>query len=179
MEKTNMSDFEKLEQHWRILLLKHQMIRYSEVKAGMVITLFSILVTLMFKGENILEDEVANHLILQICVSIFGVLVGISFFFAVRAFFPRFYDKNPRSVIYFGDVTTEFKNYKGYQKELLAATGDIQAMSTQISEQIHTLSTIAKAKFNNVTLSVKFFVAALALMFVTLVISLFTTDLHF
>lgn len=173
MQNSDMNDYEKMEQHWHILHLNHQMIRYSEVKAGMVITLFSILVTLSFKGENLMEEEISNSVILQILLSAAAITVSISFYYAVRAFYPRFFDKNPKSVIYYGDVATEFKNYKEYQKELLGCANNIQAMSTQVAEQIHTLSNIAKVKFRNVSQSVKFFVISLAILFLSLLTSVF------
>ncbi|NND77320.1 MAG: hypothetical protein HKN39_03990 [Flavobacteriales bacterium] len=168
-----MNDYEKMEQHWHILHLNHQMIRYSEMKGGMVITLFSILITLMFNGESLISEILGRSIILKILGSAFGITVGISFFYSVRAFFPRFFDKNPRSVIYYGDIFAEFENYKMYQKELLAATNDLQAMSTQVAEQIHTLSSIARAKFRNVSLSIKYFVAAIGIMFISMVTSFF------
>ena len=168
-----MNDYERMEQHWHILHLNHQMIRYSEMKGGMVITLFSILITLMFNGESLISEILGRALILKILASAFGITMGISFFYSVRAFYPRFFDKNPRSVIYYGDIFSEFKDYYVYQKELLSATGDLQAMSTQVAEQIHTLSSIARAKFRNVSLSIKFFVAAIGIMFISMVTSFF------
>lgn len=172
-ETSKMDDYEKMEQHWHILHLNHQMIRYSEMKGGMVITLFSILITLMFNGESLISEILGRSIILQILGSAFGITMGVSFFYSVRAFYPRFFDKNPRSVIYYGDIYGEFKDYKIYQKELLASTMDIQKMSTQVAEQIHTLSSIAKAKFRNVSLSIKFFVAAIGIMFISMVTSFF------
>ena len=168
-----MNDYEKMEQHWHILHLNHQMIRYSEVKGGMVITLFSILITLMFNGESMISETMGSSVVLQTLGVAFGLAMGISFFYSVRAFFPRFFDKNPKSVIYYGDIYGEFENYTVYQKELLSTTGDLQAMSTQVSEQIHTLSSIARAKFNNVSLSIKFFAAAIGIMFISMVTSFF------
>ena len=173
MRTSEMNDYEKMEQHWHILRLNHQMIRYSEVKAGMVITLFSILITLAFKGENLMEEEIANSIILKILLSAAAITVAISFYYAVKAFYPRFFDKNPKSVIYYGDVATEFSDYNEYQKELLSCSENINSMSSQVAEQIHTLSNIAKAKFRNVSQAVKFFIISIAILFISLLTSVF------
>jgi hypothetical protein len=167
---TKMNEYERLEQHWRIIGLIHQMIRFSEIKAGMVITLFSVLLTLIFGAEKLIKAKMEESLLFLVLISVFAIIISISFFFSVRAFFPRFMDKNPRSLIYYGDIKEQYKDYHEYSTFLSQACTSGSEMELQIAEQIHTLSFIADSKFKNVRSAVRFLVISLSLLLLVVVV---------
>lgn len=169
-QKLELDAYERMEQHWHIMKLVHQMIHFSEVKAGMVITLFSVLLTVLFSAQEVIKEYMNSSTIFLILICCFGVLVSVSFFFSVRAFFPRFFDKNPRSVIYYGDISKQYETYTDYSKHLSRTCDELGDLEVQVAEQIHTLSGIADSKFNNVKLAVRYLVLALCVLLVSVIV---------
>lgn len=152
-----LSTYEKYEQYWNILKNNQEMIRFSEVKAGLVISVYGILFSVLLNGYSAIRLEVAGWpWYLIIVVIAFVVLTLTSLYFAFKCFRPRFENKNPTSVIYFGDIVADFKEYKLYHEFLEKIVNDDRDMSTQLAEQIHTNSSIARRKFQAISKSIRF-----------------------
>lgn len=152
-----LSTYEKYEQYWNILKNNQEMIRFSEVKAGLVISVYGILFSVLLNGYTEIRIEVAGWPWYLIIVAVaFGAMTLISLYFAFKCFRPRFENKNPTSVIYFGDIVADFKEYKLYHEFLEKTVIDDLEMSIQLAEQIHTNSSIARKKFQAVSRSIRY-----------------------
>jgi hypothetical protein len=151
-----LSTYEKYEQYWQILKNNQEMIRFSEVKAGLVMSIYGILFSVLLNSSTGIRDEIADwpwYLFIMIIVFVLATLSSL--YYAFKCFRPRFENKNPTSVIYFGDVVSDFKEYKSYHAFLEKTVVDDHEMSLQLAEQIHTNSSIAARKFQAVSKSIK------------------------
>jgi hypothetical protein len=161
------STYEKYEQYWAILKNNQEMIRFSEVKAGLVISIFGVLFSLMLNSVGWIKEAIAHWSMLPVGVlALFIMLTMISLFFAFRCFMPRFENKNPTSIIYFGDIVSDFKEYKSYHAYLQKAVIDDEQMSMQLAEQIHTNSSIALKKMKAVNTAMRFMMSSIFLLII-------------
>jgi hypothetical protein len=143
------------------------MIRFSEVKAGLVISVYGILFSVMLNSSAWIRDLIYEqpwYLIVVVVAFILSTLTSL--YYAFMCFRPRFENKNPTSIIYFGDVVNDFPDYRSYHEFLEKVVTDDSLMSVQMAEQIHTNSRIAKRKFQAVSKSVKYLLVAVFLLIV-------------
>jgi hypothetical protein len=153
----SLSIYEKYEQYWNILKNNQEMIRFSEVKAGLVISVYGLLFSVMLSSTTWIRDQISDWpWYLLIFIIAFILVTLISMFYAFKCFRPRFENKNPTSVVYFGDIVSDFPEYMSYHTYLEKTVVDDYEMSIQLAEQIHTNSTIAFRKFQAVSKSIKF-----------------------
>jgi len=160
-----LSTYEKYEQYWQILKNNQEMIRFSEVKAGLVMSIYGILFSVLLNSSTGIRDEIVDwpwYLFIMIIAFVFVTLSSL--YYAFKCFKPRFENKNPTSVIYFGDIVSDFKEYKSYHVFLEKIVVDDYEMSLQLAEQIHTNSSIAKRKFQAVSKSIKYLLATIFIL---------------
>ena len=164
-----LTTYEKYEQYWFILKNNQEMIRFSEVKAGLVISIFGILFSIILNSVTWIKDQISDWTIMQVVILVIFLLTTLtSLLYAFRCFIPRFENKNPTSVIYFGDIVSDFVEYKSYHKFLESTVVDDAEMSLQLAEQIHTNSTIATKKMRAVNMAMRAMMVAVGLL-ITLV----------
>ncbi|MDX1477280.1 MAG: DUF5706 domain-containing protein [Saprospiraceae bacterium] len=162
-----LSIYEKYEQYWAILRNNQEMIRFSEVKAGLVISIFGILFSIILNSVGKIQASVAEWTVVQMGILfVFIVTTLISMLYAFRCFIPRFENKNPTSVIYFGDIVSDFTEYKAYHAFLEKIVIDDAEMSVQLAEQIHTNSTIATRKMKAVNTAMRMMMVSVALLII-------------
>lgn len=162
-----LSTYEKYEQYWHILHNNQDMIRFSEVKAGLVISIFGVLFSIMLSSVSWIRDQIGDwSWYLLILVILFMASTLVSLFFAFRCFMPRFENKNPTSVVYFGDIVSDFREYMAYHRFLEDIVVKDDEMSIQLAEQIHTNSVIATRKFQAVSKAIKLMLVSVFLLVV-------------
>lgn len=160
-----LSTFEKYEQYWYILKNSQEMIRFSEVKAGIVISIYGVLFSVLLNSSTWIREQILSWpWYLMTLTIMFGAVTLISLYYAFKCFRPRFENKNPTSIIYFGDIVSDFVEYKAYHEFLEKTVIDDHEMSIQLAEQIHTNSTIALRKFQAVSKSIKLLLGSVVLL---------------
>ena len=162
---SDLNTYEKYEQYWSILRNNQEMIRFSEVKAGLVISIFGILFSLILNSATWIREEIESWSIVQVAIlGLFIFVTLVSLYYAFRCFIPRFENKNPTSVIYFGDIVSDFGEYREYHAFLEKTVVDDAEMSIQLAEQIHTNSRIATKKMQAVNMAMRFMMAGVVLL---------------
>jgi len=160
-----LSTYEKYEQYWQILKNNQEMIRFSEVKAGIVISAYGVLFSVLLNGSTGLREKIMIWPWYLVIIVIFFIGVTLtSVYYAFKCFRPRFENKNPTSVVYFGDIVSDFSEYMAYHAYLEKTVVDDYEMSVQLAEQIHTNSSIAMRKFQAVSKSIKLLFADIFLL---------------
>ena len=144
------------ENYWEILRYNHDMIRFSELKAGMVISISGVLFSILFQSIDSVKPYFINSTINLIVGGIFVILTLISVLHSFRCFMPRFEIKNPTSMIFFGDIVSDFPKFTDYHEFAQKTLGDEYQFSLQLAEQIHTNATIATRKFGAVRKAMRY-----------------------
>jgi hypothetical protein len=168
---TMLSLFEKYESYWYILKYNQEMIRFSEVKAGFIISIFGILFGLLFNSIDQVKLLVTDSIFAMSLAGIFVLFALMSFYYSFLCFIPRFENKNPTSVVYFGDIVNDFPTYPDYHNYVENIMNDEKEMSIQLAEQIHTNAVIATKKFRAVSKSIRLLLYAVLTLMLTVILS--------
>ena len=158
----NKLDFEhRYENYWEILKYNHDMIRFSELKAGMVISILGVLFSLLFQSVESLKGYFVDSIPIQIVAGLFVFLTLVAILYSFRCFIPRFEIKNPTSIIFFGDIVGDFPHFSEYHQFAEKTIQNDHDFSLQLAEQIHTNAMIATRKFKAVSKSIRFLLWAI------------------
>lgn len=147
----------KSEEYWKILQSINDWIKYSDTKATILLTLYSVIITIVYSNAEAVYNSLnsSNSILFSGVVSV--VLAIVSIVFSFLCINPSLKNKNPNSIIYFGHIKAKFETHELYKTEAEEKMNDPEKYTEEISEQIHTNSKIAWQKFSNITWSIRFF----------------------
>lgn len=158
----------KYDLYWNILKQNHEMIRFSEVKAGFIVSINGIVFTMLFQHVQLIKSSIEENVFILFITVVFLLCTIMSFLYSFMCFIPRFENKNPTSVIYFGDIVSDFDHYSGYHQFLRKIINSEDEMDLQLAEQIHTNAAIATKKFRFVSKSIRLLLVSILLLMILL-----------
>lgn len=165
---TKASHTEELVDHyWGSMGYVTSLIKASELKAGLILSFYGILLNFIYQGTGTLLAKLQGDSILYSLTGIWIVCTAISVFFCVRCFIPKIEGKFSPNVFFFGDVITKFGDVKEFSKTFYKVSLDETELFGQLGEQIYIISKIAAWKFRNVKRAISFLAFGLILLFVT------------
>ena len=160
--------------YWSILQNALESIKHSETKAGLMITAYGVLSTVIYlNAANIFAMVTKNPVTLVLGILSFSSGIA-SFYFALRCINPRFLKAGGESVIFFGIIGSKYATPQDYYEYSKGIIENKEKFNFQIAEQIHINSKIAIRKFTDVGRSIRFFVVNIGLIFVALMLELFS-----
>ena len=162
---------EKTESYWRIYQEISEWIKYSDTKAGILVTIYGVMYTIIFTNPDTLKSCFSSSNGIVLFSVIFGILSIISIFYAFKCLNPRLKSEKSKSAIFFGYIA-QIKHYKEYMKYSEKVFDDSKNTTEHLTEQIHVNSQIAWKKFKNVTISIRFFFASIAALIFIIVFNL-------
>jgi len=152
---------EKTESYWRIYQEISEWIRYSDTKAGILVTIYGVMYTIIFTNPDTLKSGFSSSIGIVLFSALFGILSIISIFYAFKCLNPRLKSEKSKSAIFFGYIA-QIEQYKDYMEYSEKVFNDNRKTIEHLTEQIHVNSQIAWKKFKNITLSIRFFFASIA-----------------
>ncbi len=152
---------EKIESYWRIYQEINEWVKYSDAKAGILVTIYGVLYTIIFTNPYTLNTYFSSSIEIILLSILFGIFSIISMFYAFRCLNPRLKSEKSKSVIFFGYIA-QIKHYKDYMEYSEKVFNDNRNTIEHLTEQIHVNSQIAWKKFSNITVSIRFFFASIA-----------------
>lgn len=132
---------------WKMLQNTAEWLRFAELKAGIVFTVQSGIVSFGLPKLLAHRDAIlGNHLLLGLVVAsvCFSTL---AIYCALRCVAPRLRPINGKSVLYFGDVATAFPNASVFQEVLDGYRDSPTGLDKHIVQQVWANSVIANRKF--------------------------------
>ncbi|MFS4417102.1 Pycsar system effector family protein [Maribacter sp. 2307ULW6-5] len=157
---------ELVDHYWGSINYVLGLIRASEVKAGLILSFFGILLNFILPQIESLLLIGSGHLLLYVLLGIWFICIVTSIYFSVRCFMPRIEGKYDKNIFFFGDVISKFGNIKEFSKTFYNISLKEEELFDQLGQQIFIISKIAAKKFKYVNLSLRF----LALGLLTLLI---------
>ncbi len=151
----------KNQEYWNILGNITNLIKYSDTKAAILLTLYGVIITIVYSNSADVLIALKNSnwtLGFSFASLIFSL---ISIVFAFLCINPRLKNENSNCIIYFGNIQKKFKTADEYSIHSTEILSDETGYQKQLAEQIHTNSTIAWKKFSNVAWSIRFFAGSL------------------
>lgn len=162
---------ELVDHYWGTIGYLTSLIKSSELKAGLILSFYGILLNLIYQGSENVSDKLDGDTFLYVLISLWILCTSASIFFCMRCFIPRIEGKFNKNMFFFKDIITKFGDVKEFSKTFLEMSKNEEALFGQLGEQIFIISKISDWKFSNVK-------RAISLLGIGLII-LFTTGLYY
>ncbi|MBY5957555.1 hypothetical protein KUV50_05370 [Membranicola marinus] len=147
---------ELVDHYWGSINYLQGLIRASELKAGLILSFYGILLNFVYQSMRIAEVHHSVLIVLYLLLGGWFICTVTSIYFAIRCFIPRLeisYDKN---IFFFKDVISRFGSIKQFSKTFHEISTNEDALFDQLGQQIYIISKIAAVKFKNVHRSLLF-----------------------
>jgi Pycsar effector protein len=158
---------ELVDHYWGTMSHVTSLIKASELKAGLILSFYGILLNFIYQGTGTLLGALPHDIVLYVLIGLWIGCTAISVFFCVRCFIPKIEGKFSPNVFFFGDVITKFGNVKEFSKTFYKVSLDEKELFSQLGEQIYIISKISAWKFRNVRRAISFLAIGLILLFST------------
>jgi len=145
-----------IDHYWGSINYVSNLIRASEIKAGLILSFYGILLNFMYHRLDLLQLAGVNKIVLYVLLAIWFAFTVTSVYYSIRCFIPRIeanYDKN---IFFFKDIITKFGNIDEFSKTFYSVSLDEDQLFIQLGHQIYIISKIATLKFRDVNRALKF-----------------------
>ena len=156
-----------IDHYWGTISYLTSLIKASELKAGLILSFYGILLNFIYQGTQNFSEELSNDIFLYILIGAWTICTVASIFFCVRCFIPRIEGKFSKNMFFFQDIISKFGDIKEFSKTFLTMSKDEDALFGQLGEQIFIISKISDWKFRNVKRAISLLAIGLIILFVT------------
>ncbi|APU68765.1 MAG: Pycsar system effector family protein [Christiangramia sp.] len=163
-EKIRAAHSEELVDHyWGSINYVFSLIKASELKAGLILSFYGILLNFIFQHVSVALDKDASLAFFLFSAGWF-ICTALSIYFSIRCFMPRIESRYDRNMFFFGDIVTKFGDIRQFSKTFYETSLDEEELFDQLGQQIYIISKIASYKFRNVNRSLSFLAIGLLLL---------------
>ena len=156
-----------VDHYWGSMNYVFSLIKASEIKAGLLLTFYGILLNFIYQRIESVFMAYPNNLPLYLLLGLWFCLTAISIAFCIRCFIPRIEGKYEKNIFFFGDVITKFGGIKEFSKTFYRISLDEEELFDHLGQQIFIISKIAAHKFKNVNRALRFLVLGMVVLLVT------------
>ena len=156
-----------IDHYWGTISYLTSLIKASELKAGLILSFYGILLNFIYQGTENFSNDLTNDTILYILIGSWILCTSASIFYCVRCFIPKIEDKFSRNMFFFKDIISQFGDIKEFSKTFFTMSKDEDALFEQLGEQIFIISKISDWKFRNVKRAISLLAIGLIILFVT------------
>lgn len=139
-----------VDHYWGSINHVTSLIKASELKAGLILSFYGILLNFMYQSIQIILDAFSGNLIFYILIGLWFCVTIASVFYSVRCFIPKIEGNYEKNMFFFGDVISKFGSIKEFSKTFYEISLDEDRLFKQLGEQVFIISKIAAWKFRNV-----------------------------
>lgn len=154
---------ELVDHYWGSINYVFSLIRASEIKAGLILSFYGILLNLIYQNVDMLLVEAAENGLIYLPLGLWVICTVGSIYFSIRCFMPRMETKFDKNIFFFQDVITKYGNIREFSKTFYQISLDEVELFDQLGQQIYINSKIAAMKFQSVNKSI--YLLALGLFF--------------
>lgn len=146
------------EDYWKIMQQNVDWIKFSDQKAGLLLSVYGIISTLLYTNSHDVYAAFKTDKYLLYLGVLSIALAAISIYFCFRTINPWLRNSNPQSIVFFGHISAHksYKDYLAHSKAILNKQDDYEC---HLAEQIYINAGICKRKFENVAYGIRFFIA--------------------
>ncbi|UZD21871.1 DUF5706 domain-containing protein [Algoriphagus halophytocola] len=157
---------DSVDNYWYLIMYLRDLIKASEIKAGLVLSFYGLLMNVFFQFYEHLIELAINDYLTYGFMGLWFLFSVISIYFSFRCFMPQIETNYDKSVFFFGDIISSYGPIKEYVKELEEVNTQRRPLFDQLGEQVYINAKITAAKFKNVNLSVRYLAYNIGLVFV-------------
>ncbi|TPV32750.1 ABC transporter ATP-binding protein [Paucihalobacter ruber] len=155
-----------VDHYWGSINYVASLIKASEIKAGLILSFYGILLNFIYQGITLLLEQFPNNVLIYILLVLWFGFIVVSIYFSIRCFIPRFEAKFDKNIFFFRDVITKFGDVDEFSKTFFEISKDEDRLFHQLGHQIYIVSKIANVKFRYVHLSLRFLAASLVVLLI-------------
>jgi len=156
---------ELVDHYWGSMSYVNGLIKASEIKAGLILSFYGILLNFMYQSSNSFEADFQYNIVFYIIIGLWFLMTALSIYYCIRCFIPKIEGDYDDNVFFFGDVISKFGNIKEFARTFYKISLDEEQLFQQLGEQIFIISKIAAWKFKNVKRAILFLAIGLVLLF--------------
>jgi hypothetical protein len=146
---------DKLSVYWEAIGYIYDLNRTSEVKAGLIISFYGLLLGVVFQIATTLETDFRFSAFLIVVLVGFIFFVGRSIYFSFKCFMPQIETKFDQNMFFFHDVITQYGDIRSFSKKFSDMLEQEKFLYDQLGQQIYVNSLIATKKFGDVNKSIR------------------------
>lgn len=174
--KKNKHTDDLIDHYWGSISYVSSLIKASEIKAGLILSFYGILLNFSYKYIEVILESNTNKVFIYVLLSAWLLCTMTSIYFSVRCFMPRIEAKYEKNIFFFGDVISKFGSIKEFSKTFYNISIDGEKLFDQLGQQIYIISKIAALKFKYVNKSLRFLAIGLCLLIVLIAYNLIITS---
>ncbi|GLR19128.1 Pycsar system effector family protein [Portibacter lacus] len=144
-----------VDHYWGSINYITSLIKASELKAGLILSFYGILLNFIFKSVETLFAGKSIDVILYVLAGFWFCVTASSIFYCIQCFIPRIEGKFDKNILFFGDVISKFGSVKDFSKTFYEVSLDEERLFQQMGEQIFVISKISAWKFENVKWAIR------------------------
>jgi hypothetical protein len=153
-----------VDHYWASISYLQDLIKSSELKAGLILSFYGILLNLLYQSKASIA-EIQLNIFAYGLIGLWAVCSVLSIFFCVRCFMPKIEGKFDNNMFFFKDIISQFGGVKAFSKHFFEASCDEDQLFSQLGEQIFIISKIADWKFKNVHRAITLLAVGLSVLF--------------
>ncbi len=164
-----------VDHYWGSINYIFSLIKASEIKAGLILSFYGILLNFIYQKIEITLDGFQDNIPLYLLLMLWFACTSYSIYCCVRCFMPKIeatYDKN---IFFFRDVITKFGSINEFSKTFFKISLDEEELFDHMGQQIFIISKIATVKFKFVNRALRFLGFGLAVLLAIVVYHLIST----
>ncbi|MBQ0768298.1 MAG: ABC transporter ATP-binding protein [Bizionia sp.] len=158
---------ELVDHYWGTINYLTNLIKASEIKAGLILSFYGILLNFIYQGATNIANSLDKNTILYILISAWVFCTSASIFFCIRCFMPKIEGKFNKNMFFFKDIISKFGTVEEFSKTFLKKSKNEESLFLQLGEQIYILSKISAWKFKNVRRAISLLALGLLILFIT------------
>ena len=148
--------------YWQLIKYNYDQIRFAELKASVIISIYSIFFTVAYTIDILDEENVYSFdyndpfiyfKITVVCLAIFFTIR--SFVYRINCFLPKLKLSTKPSPLFFGDINPNWPKFEDYSKELIRVMDDDDEYKVHLSQMAYVTGIISSSKFAYVTKGIK------------------------
>lgn len=147
---------ELVDHYWGSINYLQGLIRASELKAGLILSFYGILMNFIYQSFNLVVNFPSMRILLFILLGVWFCCTVASIYFAIRCFIPRIETRYEKNIFFFQDIISRFGTIKQFSHTFHKISTDEDALFDQLGQQIYIISKITAVKFKNVESSLRF-----------------------
>ena len=145
---------ELVDHYWGSISYISSLIKASELKAGLILSFYGILLNFVFQSLETVVDVTSHDTFLYILIGPWFFCTALSIFYCVRCFIPKIEGNYDPNIFFFGDIVSKFGNIKEFSKTFYRVSVDEEQLFGQLGEQIYIISKISAWKLRKVKRSI-------------------------
>ncbi|MFT6699491.1 MAG: hypothetical protein ACJAVD_000990 [Porticoccaceae bacterium] len=154
-----------VDHYWGSIGYITALIKASELKAGILLSFYGILLNFIYQSHNELTVSIKSDKALIALIVLWVILTTSSILFCVRCFLPKIEGHYKKNMFFFKDIISKFGNIDQFSQSFFEISTDENQLFKQLGEQIFIISKIADWKFKNVKRAISLLACSMGVLF--------------